>query len=132
MALARALTAAVEDPTPARLDVCELLNSAISEIDAPHVRFMHVLSAAIPLPRLPARRSNDVKYGMSLSQVSSRDPGLEEGGYAILQKLPSLGITESTLNGVIYGDENRPYALSPFGRKLLAMLRDEPLPSTGA
>ncbi|WP_148000936.1 hypothetical protein [Streptomyces sp. uw30] len=55
-ALARALAAAVADPAPARLDIWELLQTAIREGDPPHIRFMHVISSAMPLPQPPSAR----------------------------------------------------------------------------
>ncbi|MFI8996998.1 hypothetical protein [Streptomyces sp. NPDC053542] len=124
-ALARALAAAVADPAPARLDIWELLQAAISEIDPPHIRFMHVISPAPSLPKPPERTSSDTKYGMSLSAVCSLDPGLEVGGHAVLQKLIALGLVESALNGFMMGDAGRPYALSDLGRRLLVLLEEE-------
>lgn len=129
-ALARALAAAVADPAPARLDVWELLQTAISDIDPPHIRFMHVISAATPLPSPPDRPLENVKYGMLLQDVCKIDPGLELGGHAILQRLLSLGLLESALHGVIYGGTYRPYALSGLGRRLLTLLEEEPAPSS--
>ncbi|MFF2137857.1 hypothetical protein [Streptomyces sp. NPDC058193] len=127
-ALARSLAAAVADPDPARLDVWELLQTAIAEIDPPHIRFMHVISSARPLPKPPSRPDDSVKYGITLDQVCSRDPGLEVGAYAVLQKLISLGLVESALNGMIFGDTHRPYALSQLGQNLLTLLVDDPSP----
>ncbi|MEU2602325.1 hypothetical protein ABZ669_35450 [Streptomyces hirsutus] len=124
--LARALAAAIADPAPARLDVWELLQTAIKEIDPPHIRFMHVISSATPLPQPPERPLEGVKYGMLLQDVCKIDPGLELGGHAILQKLLSLGLVESALHGVIYGGTYRPYALSGLGRRLLTLLEEEP------
>ncbi|MFB6773312.1 hypothetical protein [Streptomyces sp. NPDC056337] len=122
-ALSRALTAAVADPAPARLDIWELLQSAIREIDPPHIRFLSVISSAPPLP--PSGPPEEgVKYGMTLAQVCSSDPGLELGGNAILQRLISLGLVESALNGMIFGDVHRPYALSGLGRRLLTLLEE--------
>ncbi|WP_146075636.1 hypothetical protein [Streptomyces sp. Ru62] len=128
-ALARALAAAVADPAPARLDVWELLQKAIEEIDPPHIRFMHVISSATPLPQPPERPVDGVKYGMLLQDVCKIDPGLELGGHAILQRLLSLGLIESALHGVIYGGTYRPYALSGLGQRLLTLLEEEPSPS---
>jgi hypothetical protein len=128
-ALSRALAAAVADPAPARLDIWELLQSAIREIDSPHIRFLSVISSARPLP--PSGPPEEgVKYGMTLGQVFDSDPGLKLGGNAILQKLLSLGLIESSLNGMIFADTHRPYALSGLGQRLLTLLEeDEPLPS---
>ncbi|MEU6731813.1 hypothetical protein ABZ929_01180 [Streptomyces physcomitrii] len=128
-ALARALAAAVADPAPARLDIWELLQTAIKEIDPPHIRLMHVISLATPLPRPPERPSEGVKYGMTLQDVCKIDPGLDLGGHAVLQKLISLGLVESALHGVIYGGTYRPYAVSGLGRRLLTLLQDEAEPS---
>lgn len=128
-ALARALAAAIADPAPARLDIRELLQTAIAELDPPHIRFMHVISSAPSLPKRPERVANEVKYGMPLSTVYSTDPSLEVGGDAVLQKLVALGLVESALNGLMLGDANRPYALSDLGRRLLTLLQDDPMPT---
>ncbi|MFB7981275.1 hypothetical protein [Streptomyces vinaceus] len=128
-ALAHALAAAVADPAPARLDIWELLQTAIREIDPPHIRLLHVLSQAVPLPGPLEVRPQDVKYGMSLPDIYSRDPGLELGGYAILQKLISLGLVESALNGLMFGDTHKPYALSDLGRTLLGLLTEDDPPT---
>lgn len=125
-ALARALAAAVADPAPARLDIWELLQSALRGIDPPHIRFMHVISAATPLPSPPEEPADNVKYGMLLADVCRIDPGLQVGAHAILQKLLSLGLVESALRGMIYSGTYRPYALSGLGRRLLTLLADEP------
>ncbi|MFC8282728.1 hypothetical protein [Streptomyces cyaneofuscatus] len=124
-ALARALAAAVADPAPARLDLWELLQTAIKEIDPPHIRFIHVMSTATPLPSPSERPAENVKYGMLLQDVCKVDPGLELGGHAILQRLLALGLVESALHGVIYGGAYRPYALSHLGRRLLVLLEEE-------
>ncbi|MFI2643259.1 hypothetical protein [Streptomyces sp. NPDC018610] len=129
-ALARALASAVADPAPARLDVWELLQTAIKEIDPPHIRFMHVISSARPLPEPPERPLDNVKYGMLLQDVCKIDPGLKLGGHAILQRLLSLGLVESALHGMIYGGTYRPYALSGLGQRLLTLLQEEPAPSS--
>ncbi|GGX83265.1 hypothetical protein GCM10010358_41960 [Streptomyces minutiscleroticus] len=123
-ALALTLAAAVDDPSPARLDVMELVHSALSSIDAPHIRFMYVISDAEPLPELPEQPIHGQSYGMSVDQVSKRDPGLSEGASAILQKLLSLGLVESASNGITFGDRYKPYALSRLGFRLLSFLRD--------
>ncbi|MET9252440.1 hypothetical protein [Streptomyces sp. NPDC003717] len=124
-ALARALAAAVADPAPARLDIWELLQAALHGIDPPHIRFMHVISAATPLPPPPENPAENVKYGMLLTDVCRIDPGLQVGAHAILQRLLSLGLVESALHGLIYGGTYRPYALSDLGRRLLTLLADE-------
>ncbi|MFJ2078940.1 hypothetical protein [Streptomyces anulatus] len=123
-ALALALAAAVDDPSPARLDVMELIHSALSSIDAPHIRFMYVISSADPLPEFPERPIPGQRYGMSVGQASKKDPGLTEGASAILQKLLSLGLVESSSNGITAGDRYKPYALSRLGRHLLSLLRE--------
>ncbi|WP_127465668.1 hypothetical protein [Streptomyces sp. B27] len=128
-ALARALAAAVADPAPARLDIWELMQTAIRNIDPPHIRFMHVISAATPLPPPPESPAENVKYGMLLKDVCKIDPGLQLGAHAILQRLLSLGLVESALHGIIYGGTYRPYALSDLGRRLLALLEEESVPS---
>ncbi|WP_432080991.1 hypothetical protein [Streptomyces sp. WAC 04229] len=125
-ALALTLAAAVDDPSPARLDVMELVHSALSSIDAPHIRFMHVMSEAEPLPELPEQPIHGQSYGMPVDQVSKRDPGLTEGASAILQKLLSLGLVESASNGMTFGDRYKAYALSRLGYRLLSFLRDPP------
>ncbi|MEW2391128.1 hypothetical protein AB0933_22535 [Streptomyces venezuelae] len=129
-ALARALAAAVADPAPARLDIWELLQSAIREIDPPHIRFMYVIAPATPLPRPPERPAEGVKYGRTLRAVCEADPGLEVGAHAVLQKLISLGLVESALHGMIYSGTYRPYALSSLGRRLLTLLEEDPQPSS--
>lgn len=127
-ALSRALAAAVADPAPARLDIWELLQTAIREIDAPHIRFLHVISSATPLPQPPERPTEGVQYGMTLEQLCKIDPGLGLGGHAILQKLLSLGLIESSLHGVLWSGTHRPYALSGLGQRLLALLDTDTLP----
>jgi hypothetical protein len=117
------------DPAPARLDIWELLQTAIREVDPPHIRFMHVISSATPLPQPPERPEDGVKYGMTRGAVCEADPGLEVGGHAVLQKLISLGLVESALHGMIYGGTYRPYGLSRLGRHLLTLLEEEPQPS---
>ncbi|MGA5278689.1 hypothetical protein ACPCKL_34065 [Streptomyces cellulosae] len=127
-ALSRALAAAVADPSPARLDIWELLQTAIREIDAPHIRFLHVISSAPPLPQPPERPAEGTRYGMTLEQVCEIDPGLGFGGHAILQKLLSLGLIESSLHGVLWSGTHRPYALSPLGQRLLTLLDADSTP----
>lgn len=130
VALSRALAMAAADPSPARLDVCELLHAAIIQIDPPHVRFMHAIEDAEPLP-IPADLAPDHQwYGMSLEQAFKRDPGLTQGGHAILQKLLSLGLIESCARGISsMADRDKPYALSDLGRELLALLREDAEPA---
>ncbi len=123
-ALALSLAAAAEDPSPARLDVMELVHSALSSIDAPHIRFMYIMSETEPLPELPDRPIAGRTYGMSVDQVSKKDPGLAEGASVILQKLLSLGLIESSSNGITIGDRHKPYALSRLGVRLLLFLRE--------
>ncbi|MFF2098104.1 hypothetical protein [Streptomyces sp. NPDC058202] len=129
-ALSRALAMAATDPSPATLDVCELLHAAIIQIDPPHMRFMHAIEDAEPLP-IPADLAPDHQcYGMSLEQVFKRDPGLTPGGHAILQKLLSLGLIESCARGISsMADRDKPYALSDLGRELLALLREDAEPA---
>lgn len=128
-ALSRALAAAVADPAPARLDIWELLQVAIREIDAPHIRFLHVISSATPLPQPPEKPAEGVRYGMTLEQICEIDRGLHLGGHTILQKLLSLGLIESSLHGVLWSGTHRPYALSGLGQRLLTLLEtDSPSP----
>lgn len=128
-ALSRALAAAVADPAPARLDIWELLQTAIREIDAPHIRFLHVISSATPLPQPPEKPVDGVRYGMTLEQICEIDPGLELGGHAILQKLLSLGLIENSLHGVLWSGTHRPYALSGLGQRLLTLLETDSPPA---
>lgn len=126
MALCRALAMAASDPTPARLDICELLHAAILGVDAPHIRFMYVIEDAQALPTSANRAPDGQQYGMSLQQVFKRDPGLEEGGHAILQNLLSMGLVESCARGMGFmADRDKPHALSGLGRRLLELLREE-------
>ncbi|MFJ2021693.1 hypothetical protein [Streptomyces nodosus] len=129
-ALSRALAAAVADPAPARLDIWELLHAAIREIDAPHIRFLHVISSATPLPQPPEKPVDGVRYGMTLEQICEIDPGLELGGHAILQKLLSLGLIENSLHGVLWSGTHRPYALSGLGQRLLTLLELDSPPAS--
>ncbi|MEW1998561.1 hypothetical protein OHA99_11480 [Streptomyces coelicoflavus] len=129
-ALSRALAAAVADPTPARLDIWELLQAAIREIDAPHIRFLHVISSAAPLPQPPEKPVDGVRYGMTLEQVCEIDSGLGLGGHAILQKLLSLGLIESSLHGVLWSGTHRPYALSGLGQRLMTLLESDSPPAS--
>ncbi|MFD9493653.1 hypothetical protein ACFWA1_19495 [Streptomyces sp. NPDC060005] len=125
-ALSRALATAAADPAPARLDICGLLQSAIAEIDAPHVRFMYVIEDAENLPAILDLALDSQRYGLSLQQVFGRDPGLQEGGPGILQKLHSLGLVESCARGIsTTADRDKPYALSDLGRRLLQLLRED-------
>jgi hypothetical protein len=125
-ALSRALATAAADPDPARLDVCELLQTAIAEIDAPHVRFMYVIEDAENLPTVLDLAPDSNHYGLSLQQVFRRDPGLQESGPSILQKLHSLGLIESCARGIsTTADRDKPYALSNLGRRLLQLLRED-------
>lgn len=123
VALARALAAAVADGSPATLDVSGLIVRAISGLDAPHIRMMAILEDATPLPERP---DGAVKYGMQLSEVVRRDPGLAEGAYAILRQLIYLGVAEDATNGMTFLDSVRGYALSGLGKKVLETLRDDP------
>ncbi|MGW9079646.1 hypothetical protein [Streptomyces kronopolitis] len=125
-ALSLALAMAASDPAPATLDTCELLHEAITRIDAPHIRFMHSIQDAEPLPDPGDPAPDEHWYGMSLEQVFQRDEGLREGGHAILQRLLSLGLVESCARGIGgMADRNKPYALSPLGQNLLQLLRED-------
>ncbi|MFE6336159.1 hypothetical protein ACFVOK_23580 [Streptomyces sp. NPDC057798] len=122
-ALARALAAAIADASPATLDICGLIARAITGLDAPHIRMMAVLEEATPLPDRP---DDSIKYGMRLSDIVQKDPGLTDGAYAILRQLIYLGVAEDATNGMTFLDSSRGYALSGLGRKVLETLRDDP------
>ncbi|MFF0592402.1 hypothetical protein [Streptomyces antibioticus] len=122
-ALARALAAAIADESPATLDVSGLITRAITGLDAPHIRMMAILEDAVPVPSQP---DDAMKYGMQLSEITQRDPGLTEGAYAILRQLIYLGVAEDATNGMTFLDSSRAYALSQLGRKVLETLRDNP------
>jgi hypothetical protein len=124
IALARALAAAIADESPATLDVCGLVAKAITGLDAPHIRMMAVLEEATPLPERP---DSTVKYGMRLSEITQKDPGLTDGAYAILRQLIYLGVAEDATHGMTFLDSSRGYALSGLGRKVLETLRDVPI-----
>lgn len=122
-ALAAALATAISDPSPARLDMMELIHAAIAEIDAPHIRFLQLMTDVEALPKLPDRPISGRSYGIDLVGVLERDPGLSEGGLAVQQKLISLGLLENARNGLAWGADGS-YALSPLGRRLLSFLEE--------
>ncbi|MEU7261818.1 hypothetical protein AB0B21_39385 [Streptomyces rimosus] len=121
-ALARALAAAVADERPATLDISGLIATAITGLDAPHIRMMAILEGAVPISAQP---DDSIRYGMRLSEIVQEDSGLTEGAYAILRKLIYLGVVEDATNGMTYLDSSRAYALSDLGRKVLETLRDD-------
>ncbi|MEU6403780.1 hypothetical protein [Streptomyces sp. NPDC046985] len=122
-ALARALAAAISDENPATLDTSGLIARAITGLDAPHIRMMVILEDAVPVPSQP---DDAMKYGMQLSEISQKDPGLSDGAYAILRQLIYLGVAEDATNGMTFLDMYRAYALSGLGRKVLETLRGNP------
>ncbi|WP_329174930.1 hypothetical protein OG754_19210 [Streptomyces decoyicus] len=122
-ALARALAAAIADGRPATLDISGLIARAITGIDAPHIRMMAILEDAAPLPSQP---NDAIKYGMQLTEIIQKDPGLTEGAYPILRQLLYLGVAEDATNGMTFLESSRAYALSELGRKVLETLRDGP------
>jgi hypothetical protein len=120
--LARTLAATALEPTPARLDIAFLIDSAIRDLDNGHIRFMTVLSSQ---PRRPAVDAPPGKYGLIVAEVVKCDPGLGEGAYALLQGLISHGLVEDSTGGVSTLVAGKTFTLSALGQRLYAILSDE-------
>ena len=120
-ALARSLAASALEPTPARIDVALLVRSAIRDLDEGHIRLMAALSSE-------PRRATDAppgKYGLILDEVAQRDPGLNDGAYALLQGLLSRGLVEDSTGGATTLISGRTYTLSALGQRVFTQLSDE-------
>jgi hypothetical protein len=119
--LARTLAATALEPTPARLDIAFLIDSAIRDLDNGHIRFMTALSSE---PRRPADAPPG-KYGLLIDEVVERDQGLGEGAYALLQGLISHGLVEDSTGGTSTLVAGKTYTLSALGQRVHAVLSEE-------
>jgi hypothetical protein len=120
--LARVLASTALEPTPARLDISFLIESAIRDLHNGHVRYMTVLA---PEPRRPGIASDEGTFGLRLKEVVERDHGLNDGAYAILQSLLSHGLVEDSTGGMTFLESVRTYTLSAFGQRIFKLLSDE-------
>jgi hypothetical protein len=120
--LARVLAATSLEPTPARLDISFLIESAIRDLHNGHTRFMAVLASE---PRRPETAGDEGRYGMRLQEIIERDPGISDGAYALLQSLISHGLVEDSTGGMTFLQSVRTYTLSAFGQRVFTLLSDE-------
>ena len=119
-ALAAVLANAASGGDDAAVEHGILLLPALTELDAPHIRF---LSAIEPARRRPASAGDDAEFGWKLEQVTARDPSLQSVVLPLLQSLIALGLVENATGGLTFLDSAKSYALSPLGEEMLALLR---------
>jgi hypothetical protein len=122
-ALGRALAAGIE-ADGARVDDELLFIRVLADLDAPHVRLLHLMNTPAPhLAQDPRLQGIDARIWMPWS-ISEADPGLAETVYALLLPLERHGLIWNT--GGLYhtpgGAMEQEYRISTYGEWFLQRL----------
>ena len=120
LALARVLARTAVAQDEAVLDRNLLVTEALRAIDSWHVRLLSALEKA---PGLPDRPVDGQRYGLSVAELQTADPGLGDAVSMLVRQLVAVGLVEDATNGRSFMDRYNVYALTAIARDVLALLR---------
>jgi len=126
-ALAKVLAEAgrMRDSTEAQYEHGLLVVRAIATLDGPHIRIMTVMQDRPGLPDpVPPSDPDGVRWGYRAAELAA-DPTLAGIAESLMGELLALGLIEDATNGMTFLQRTRQYALTPFGREVLALLESD-------